>query len=200
MKILFIPAKSKTSIQEVLKKVKIKEKFGIATTIQYLDQVKKLKIKNATIVNKPILGCDASECLKIKSKVKAFLYIGSGPFHPREIAFQTNLPVYIANPLTNKFSKIQKEEIEDYKKRIKGKQAKFLMSDRIGILVSTKPGQYQLKKAQKIKKKLKKESFIFMFNKLENFELENFPDIDFWINTACPRIESKNVINARDLL
>ena len=73
------------------------------------------------------------------------------------------------------------------------------MSDKIGILVSTKPGQYNLKEAIKIKKQIKKESYIFFFNKLEEFELENFPDIEYWINTACPRIEAKKVINARDL-
>ena len=73
------------------------------------------------------------------------------------------------------------------------------MSDKIGILVSTKPGQYNLNQALKLKKQLKKESYIFIFNKFEDFELENFPHIDFWINTACPRIEAKNVINARDL-
>ena len=34
-----------------------------------------------------------------------------------------------------------------------------------------------------------------MFNTLNIEELENFPDIDCWINTACPRIEGKNIIN-----
>jgi diphthamide biosynthesis enzyme Dph1/Dph2-like protein len=38
-----------------------------------------------------------------------------------------------------------------------------------------------------------------MFNTLRENELENFPDIDIFINTACPRIEYKKVINIEDL-
>ena len=30
-------------------------------------------------------------------------------------------------------------------------------------------------------------------------ELENFREIDYWVNTACQRIEGKNIINLEDL-
>jgi len=46
-------------------------------------------------------------------------------------------------------------------------------------------------KAEKIKNALQKkgkEVFIFVFDELNAAELENFTFIDFWINTACPRI------------
>jgi len=42
-------------------------------------------------------------------------------------------------------------------------------------------------------------SYIFIFNNFNENELENFPNIDFWINTACPRIDSKNIINLENL-
>ena len=38
-----------------------------------------------------------------------------------------------------------------------------------------------------------------MFNTLNELELENFRKVDIWINTACPRIEGKNIINLEDL-
>ena len=82
--------------------------------------------------------------------------------------------------------------------RKKGKLLRFYSAKSYGILVSTKQGQYKLKKALELQKKLKN-SFIFIFNTLNLNELENFPDIDCWINTACPRIEGKSIINLEDI-
>ena len=79
MKILHIHAKSKENINTVLKKFKIKGKIGTITTIQYLDQVKKLK---NFIFGGQILGCNIKNAEKINKKVDSFLYIGSGIFHP----------------------------------------------------------------------------------------------------------------------
>ena len=86
------------------------------------------------------------------------------------------------------------------------KYTKFLHADNIGILVSTKPGQNSYKKAVEIKEKLEskgKKCFIFVFDTLNSNEMENFPFIDFWINTACPRIaddeDKKNVIDMNEL-
>ena len=44
-----------------------------------------------------------------------------------------------------------------------------------------------------------KQCYIFLCNTLSQYEFDNFPDIDIWVNTACPRIEGKNIINASDL-
>ncbi len=201
MKTLFIPAKSKIDISKVLKKVKIKGKIGLVTTAQFLHQLPKAKkVLKSSIIAGQILGCNASVAEKIKNKVDVFLYIGSGKFHPIEVAIKTNKPVYIANPNTNEFSRISEEEIKKKKRNQKGKLLKFLASEKIGILVSTKPFQYNLKKALILKKKLKKDSFIFLFNTLNIEELENFPDIGCWVNTACPRIEGKNIINVENVV
>lgn len=196
MKTLFIPAKSKTSILPVLKKVKLSGKTGLITTIQYLNQVK--KIKNY-IFGGQILGCNIKNAEKISSKIDQFLYIGSGTFHPIYVALKIKKPVYIANPETNEFSKIATKEITKLEKQLKGKQIKFYAAKKLGIIVSTKPGQYNIKIAEKLKKQLKKPSFIFLTDNINTEELENFPDIDCWINTACPRIQGKNIINYQDL-
>lgn len=193
MKILHIKAESKTNL-EVLKKVKIKGKFGILTTIQHLNQVKKIKLKNGIFLSQ-MLGCYIPK----KSNLNSYLYIGTGKFHPIEIALETKKPVYIANPLTNKFYKLDQKEITDYQKKLKGKLSKFYSSKKIGIIISTKPGQLNLKQALNFQKNLKKESFFFLANNINEQELENFQDIDCWVNTACPRIEIKNVINLRDI-
>lgn len=193
MRILHINAESKNPL-EVLKKVKIKGKFGILTTIQHLQSAKKIKLKNGVFLGQ-MLGCHIPK----KSNLNSYLYIGTGKFHPIEIALETKKPVYIANPITNKFYKLDQKEIIDYQKRLRGKLSKFYSAERIGIIISTKPGQLNLKQALNFQKNLKKESFLFLTDNINEQELENFPDINYWVNTACPRIEIKNVINIRDI-
>ena len=198
MKTLFIPAKSRISIKESLKKVKINGRMGLITTIQFLDQLKLAnKILKNSVIGDQILGCNIKNAEKIKDKVDFFLYIGSGRFHPIYVAQKIKKPVYILNPNTNEFSKIDESEIIDYERKLKGKLSKFYSARSYGILVSTKPGQYQMKKAELLRKKLKN-SFIFICNNINENEFENFK-IDIWINTACPRIEGKNIINLEDL-
>lgn len=199
MKKLFIPAYSDIDISPLIKKIKIKKKFGLLASVQFLPQLKKAnKLLKNSIIGGQILGCNIKNAVKIKNKVDAFLYIGSAYFHPIEIAIQIKKTVYIANPYTQKISEVNKKEIEKIKKQKKGKLIRFYSAKNYGILVSTKPGQYNLKAALKLQKKLKN-SYIFIFNNFNEIELENFSNIDFWINTSCPRISSKNIINLEEL-
>ena len=160
MKTIFIPAYSKINVSKVIKKVKIEEKIGLITTIQFLPQLKQAKqlLKNS-VIGGQITGCNINNALKIKNKVNSFLYIGSGIFHPIEIAIKTKKKVYIANPITNEVSQITKEQIEKHEKQRKGSYLKLLSAEKVGILISTKPGQYNLKNALKIKNKVKKVIF-----------------------------------------
>lgn len=194
MKTIFIEAKSKEDITNVIKKFKEKGKVGLVSSVQYLNQLEKAQklIPNSIIVGQ-VLGCNVDNA--IKSYADVFLYIGSAYFHPIKIAIETNKPVYIANPLTNNISKVNEKEIEEHKKRIKGKQTKYLMSNQRAFIVSTKPGQNKLNIILKRKEKYP----IFICNNLDLNELENFREIDYWINTACNRIEGKNIINLENL-
>ncbi|MDP2908884.1 MAG: diphthamide synthesis protein, partial [Nanoarchaeota archaeon] len=146
-----------------------------------------------------VLGCDTSAAENIKDKVDFFVYIGTGKFHPLGVALKTGKKVLVANPLTNQVSEISKEEVESYKKKLKGKYLKFLNAKKVGILVSTKAGQYRLKKAFELQEKLEKPSYIFMANNFSENELENYTDVGIFINTACPRIEFDNVVNIADI-
>lgn len=207
MKTLFIPAKANINL-DFLKKVK--GKVGLVTTIQHLHQLKDAqKLIRNSVIGGQVIGCNVSNAIKIKDKVDSFLFIGSGKFHPLEIALKTNKPVYIANPSSKTIERLPVKKIEEYKKRRKGAYLKFLAANKIGILISIKPGQYtlgrystlneKLKKAFVLQKKLKKESYIFLFDTLTENDLENFPDIECWVNTACPRLNFKKVINLEEL-
>lgn len=200
MKVVFLEAKSGLDIIPVLKKVKVEGKAGLITTIQHFDKLKDAqKIIPNSIVGGKVLGCDVSAAEKIKDKVDFFIYIGTGEFHPLGVALKTGKEVIIANPLTNTVSKISKDDVEVYKKKVKGKFLKFLNAKKIGILVSTKPGQYNLEKALALQKSLEKPSYILLANNFKENELENYSNIDVFINTACPRINFGNVINLMEL-
>jgi 2-(3-amino-3-carboxypropyl)histidine synthase len=190
MKTLFIPVKYKNlNIQKQINKLRIKEKYSIVTTIQFLKE-----IKNAT----QILGCNIE---KVKPS-QAYLYVGTGKFHPLNLAFETKKPVYTLNPITKEFSKISKEEINSFERRKKGALLKYLNAETIGIIVSTKPGQNRMEQALKFQKTCKKKSYLFLCNEVRG--LEDFPQIDCWVNTACPRIFeddfSRPMINLKDIL
>ena len=78
------------------------------------------------------------------------------------------------------------------KKKRKASYLNYLNADKIGVLVSLKPGQQKLSIAISLLNKLKnKKSYIFLCNNINTSEFENF-GIDAWINTACPRMDFDN--------
>ncbi len=210
MKVLNIHAKSTEDILTIAKKVKFDGRLGLITTIQNIHMLQEVqkRIPNSVICGQ-VLGCDASLAVRHQDEVDAFLYLGSGKFHPLEVAMHTNKRVLCANPITNEITEITKEEVELRKRRVKGAYLKFLAAKKVGIIVTTKSGQGVLPLALRAKDKdfMKgKEAFIFICNTLNFNELENFPEIECWINTACPRIAtedneklSKPMINLEEL-
>ena len=192
MRALFIETESTADIKPVIEKAMklIPKKVGLVTTAQHkhkLKQAKKLIGKGA-VIGGQILGCDVSAAKKISKKVDAFLYIGTGEFHPIGIALETGKKVFIANPMSEVVSYVKKEDIDKIRKNEKVSLVKFLSAENVGILVSTKPGQNRLKKALELKKKIKKNCYIFTADEIDFNQFENFGFIDCWINTACPRI------------
>ncbi len=215
MKTVFIPVKYTGNIDlSNISLGKMPKKIGLVATAQFIGKINEIKNyleknnKEAFIgkakqkIPGHILGCDVGAAIKLQENADAFLYIGSGEFHPLGVALSTKKDVFTFNPVSGVFSKLDKEEIEKYKKSKKAKYAKFLYASNIGVMVSVKPGQYSYKKALEIKKILEekgKKCFIFAFDTLDANEMGNFPFIDFWINTACPRIaddrDKKNIID-----
>jgi 2-(3-amino-3-carboxypropyl)histidine synthase len=204
MKTLFIPAKIKSNVNEkAINEIskKLPKSLAIAYSIQYKDAAKEIKeilSKNHEITSfVQVLGCSKPNFSK---STKAILLIGSGRFHAVSLAMETNLSVY--GLYNNSMSEISSKEIEFLKTKKKASYVKFLNSDNIGILVSTKPGQENLKRAFELKKSSvmkNKKSYILIGNNLSPIEFENFK-VDSWINTACPRLDfDASVVNVRDI-
>ena len=202
MKIMMVESRYKGKINlSNLDTEALPKNIGLATTVQFLDFVgeiiqyleskgKKVYVdKMRQKYDGQLLGCDVGGADKIKEYVDAFLYIGTGVFHPLGIALNIDKDVFCYDPLNAIMSKIDKTQVERYNRKRKAAYLKFLESTEIGILVSLKPGQNNFRKAVELKKQLKdKNSYIFAFDTLDFNQVENFPFIKCWINTACNRI------------
>jgi 2-(3-amino-3-carboxypropyl)histidine synthase len=203
MKTIFIEAQSKAKVNP--KKIsqiskKLPKNIVIAYSIQFkgiASEISKILSANHKIIKLiQVLGCSRP---KFSKQTQAILLIGNGKFHAVSLAFETKLPVHILDH--NKFEKVSGSEISYLEKRRKGSYLKFLSEEKVGILISTKPGQQNLKRAIDFKKKMQgKKSYLFISNIIDTNEFENF-GLKSWVNTACARMDLNNssVINIADL-
>jgi 2-(3-amino-3-carboxypropyl)histidine synthase len=224
MKVIHIEAKLKSDIKLPEKLIMaLPDKIIVFTTVQLIDNLPKIISqlesagKNALIVKTnhtkhagQILGCNVEQHASYTDKdFDAFLYVGDGMFHPKALAWKnSDKKVFAYDPFSDKFTEIKNEDVEHIKKKHKAALSKFLMSKKIGILITTKPGQYMLKKALKLKEQNPEKEFFFFVDNTYNFDsLEDFPFVEVWVNAACPRIGfddsirmEKPVINIDDVL
>ena len=210
MKTIFIHAKSNLGKIEFDTK-QLPKKVGVVTTIQHLADMKKvvdyLAKKGITAqLGGQVLGCDSTAAEKMKEDVDAFLYVGSGEFHPIGVALRTGKPVFVLHPESMKLGKVEQVDIERIERKKQGMLLKFHNSKTIGVLMTTKEGQSGvqggIKKFKQLEKKFpSKKFYYFICDTLDFNQMENFPFIECWVNTMCPRImEDVKVLNAQDIL
>ncbi len=131
-----------------------------------------------------VLGCNYS-VLK-ESNADTILFVGDGLFHPKGAAVYTGKTVYAYNPLTKEFQVIDQSGF--LKKRYIA--VARCNGKRLGIIVSTKPGQKRLGLAVKVREIARKKGYqadIVYMNDITPEKVYNLP-YDFFVNTACPRI------------
>lgn len=224
MKFVFIPAVYKGEIslsKELLERIKGKT-IGLYGAVQFNSKfdkiIKQLEDNNVKVKSsKPdrtssefqILGCDCySDSLNLED-VDAFLYIGDGMFHPKALVLSQRgkefKEVISYDPIGGKFIVLTKEDLDKSLMRYKASLMKFLSSDSVGVIVSSKTGQEYLKNAIKLKDSLDKKCYVFVGDTIDYGDLENFPFVECWVNSACPRIGfddgekiGKPIININD--
>jgi len=191
----YVEKREKYNPTKVLEEIKINYKrIGLVSAIQFLDSLdiaKKVLEKQGkeVLIGGQVLGCDIFRAEKIKDSVDCFLFIGSGHFHALGVALKTGKPTFVLN--------IEKGNLEelDTKLFVKQKyaaQALFKDANVIGILVSTKLGQMNIKLAKQIKEKLKpRKSYILSMDEIRPEKLLGIK-VDAYVNTACPRIAVEN--------
>jgi 2-(3-amino-3-carboxypropyl)histidine synthase len=172
--------------------------------VQFLEEARTILIragKKVLIGNKGILsyagqvtGCNLSNATSITNEVDAFLFVGGGRFHALGVALATNKPTIVADPYENQAYTLEYEVKKIIKQRWnciqETKNAKTY-----GILVGLKPGQKHLEEAIEIKAKIEKRGFIAYLlasREITPELLMEFPSIDAYVNTACPRISLDN--------
>lgn len=198
MKILHIPCAVKNSLKISHRSLQLLGKYyriGLVSTTQYLNRLpeveKIFKSEDKTVfVAGAILGCSQDNALMAEKKVDCFLYVGSGRFHPLGLALKTDKPVFILNPESGVLDEISPEEKAKWRKRQRGRISMAYSALVYGVLVSTKTGQFNLKQALEIKKKLEKKNrkaFLFAGDQITPDNVLPFK-VDAWINTACPRL------------
>ena len=167
-----------------------------------------------------LLGCDNyHDSLNLQEKEKeeidAYVYVGDGKFHPLALVYGQKdasakkvKEIVCNDPIAHKMSLMMFEDIKMILKKYKGTLMRFMTAERVGVIVTIKPGQEQLKPAFILEKKFANKRFYYFIDNLVSFDqLENFPFIQVWVNTTCPRVgfddqeKFKNgVINLNDAL
>lgn len=190
MKALFVAAKKIFGKVNLTSLDTIKEdSISLCYSVQFEELAKEVKkyLNNRIIDEIQVLGCSSPS---FSERSKAILIIGEGEFHPVALAYESGLKVYVFNE--NGLKEIKESQVEEMKKREKGAYLKYLSSKRIGVLVSTKPGQQRLSRALDFKKNTKdKKIYIFIANDINVHEFENF-GLESWVNSACPRMDLEN--------
>jgi 2-(3-amino-3-carboxypropyl)histidine synthase len=178
-------------------------KIGLATTVQHvqaLDHAREILVRAGKIVvvgdagrinySGQVIGCDYSNVKSIANDVEAFLFIGGGQFHALGIALITSKPTIIADPYEKRAYSIDAAAQKILKQRWacieEAEHAKTF-----GVLIGLKLGQKRLDEALRIKEIIEKNgkvAFLFAVREVLPEALMEFPTVDAYVNTACPRI------------
>ncbi len=174
-------------------------RIALFTTIQFIKNInswksfleeRKIKVElvrpRHAYAEGHILGCSN---VSLPASIKGVLFVGDGSFHPLALAMHNPQKIIVYNPFTKEIREFEREEAVKIMKYQKGAYARFLSSKNVGVLVTTKYGQQRINEALALQRDFKDKNFYYLlFDTLDFSQLENFPFVDCFINTACPRI------------
>lgn len=205
--IVFFEAKAMLSLKPAVRKalplLKAWKRIGLVTTVQHADQLDEAK---QTLVRAgktvavgdagrlryagQVTGCDYSNVDAITGHVDCFLFVGGGHFHAIGVALATSKPTTVADPYDVKAFSVN-HEAERIRKQRWVSIREATRAERFGILIGLKSGQKRLEKAFQIRKKLTaigKKTSLLAVREVASESLAEFPTMDAYVNTACPRI------------
>ncbi|MCD6312567.1 MAG: diphthamide biosynthesis enzyme Dph2 [Thaumarchaeota archaeon] len=135
-----------------------------------------------------VLGCGYEPLLRLSREVECHLIIGSR-FHGLGLALQTEKPVYSLDPELRRLDDLSAEVKKLLRSRY-GYIEMFREAERIGVVVSVKPGQYRMGAAVKLREALRKAGKRAEILIMDDVEVNLLRDSGFegFVNTACPRL------------
>ncbi|MEM3573485.1 MAG: diphthamide biosynthesis enzyme Dph2 [Nitrososphaeria archaeon] len=137
-----------------------------------------------------VFGCNYSTCEAIMPYVEVFLFMGSSRFHAIGLYNVLEKPVFMLDPYTLEVVPIEQDALK-IKKRLTFNFYKAVDAKSIGIIIGLKEGQFNMTAALKLYKELRslgRKVYLIAMKDISNDKLNAFPDIDMFIETACPRI------------
>ncbi len=178
-------------------------KIGLATSVQHLQTLNQareilVRVGKTVIIGDTgqmgypgqVSGCNYSNVKSIANEVEAYLFVGGGMFHALGVALSTSKPTIIADPYDNRAYLIGAEAQKILKQRFACIQ-EAKNGKRFGIFVGLKPGQKHIDNALKMKElaeKNGKAAYLLAAREISPETLLEFPTLDAYVNTACPRI------------
>ncbi|MCL2642156.1 MAG: diphthamide biosynthesis enzyme Dph2 [Candidatus Bathyarchaeota archaeon] len=204
---IYVEARALVNINEPLEKalqlLKGYSKIGLVTSVQHLQtlsETREFLVRSGKTViigaaghvgyAGQVIGCDYSNVKSIDDEVDAYLFVGGGIFHALGIALNTSKPTFVVDPYDNRafsLSEFAQKLLKQHWACIE--QAKNAQN--IGILIGLKPGQKRLEDALKVKELIEKHdktAYLIAIREVTPEALLDFPTIDAYVNTACPRI------------
>jgi len=197
---IYIETRALTNITEVLEKalplLNNYLKIGLAASVQHLQTLNEAREflicagKTVVLEAGQVIGCDYSSVKTIDDEVDVYLFIGGGIFHALGISLSTSKPTIVADPYDNRVFSVD----EDTQKLLKQhwiciEQARNAKN--IGIIIGLKLGQKRFEDALKIKALIEKHgktAYLIAMREVTPESLLDFPTIEVYVNTACPRI------------
>lgn len=207
MPTIYLEAKARVSVKEAMKKaihyLKPWTSIGLITTVQHihaLDEARKTLLKNGKAVvigdagnvkhNGQVTGCDYSNAKAVSDDVEAFLFVGGGKFHAIGAALATGKPTFIADPYENRAFAID-NLVQRILKQRWASICEAKKAETLGVLIGLKIGQKRVEEAMKIKEKWERsgrKATLLAVKEISPEALMQFPGIDAFVNTACPRV------------
>jgi 2-(3-amino-3-carboxypropyl)histidine synthase len=204
---IYIEAKAKATIkeavQEALPFLEDWKSVGLTTVVQHVDmlsEARELLIKAGKSVAigdtgkltyaGQVIGCNYSNAKAVSKDVEAFLFIGGGRFHAIGLALATAKPVIVADPYEKRAYPVD-EEVKRILKQRWANIAEAGKAENFGVIVGLKSGQGNLDQALQIKEELEKRGktvTLLALREITPEALMQFPTIEAFVNTACPRI------------
>ncbi|HYA70231.1 MAG TPA: diphthamide biosynthesis enzyme Dph2 [Thermoplasmata archaeon] len=196
------PGGDPEALAGVVARANLPRRLGLVASVQHLDLVKPLTealgrrgydVRVGTGDRRlaypgQALGCNYTGAEAVAKEVEAFLFLGTGQFHPVGLAFAVDRPVHALDPLRGAL-----EPPIDRGALIRRRQllvASVRDARRWGILVSTFAGQNRSPTALALQERARargREAEILLFDRLDGRDLEGRA-FDAYVNTACPRI------------
>ncbi|PSH02050.1 MAG: hypothetical protein BRC26_02530, partial [Nanohaloarchaea archaeon QH_8_44_6] len=176
---------------------------GLVGVTQYMDRAEKarefLENKGYEVVEgktglrttEPgqVLGCDAGAAHNIAEKVDAFIFLGSGHFHPSQVS-ETGKKVYVVDPYEEYIWIEPPNSLDDETRAEHARVIKHKDKKKWGIVTSSKKGQNYMRAVQIAKEKLEehgKDVYVFVEDRIFEPDYKGY-GIDIYVNCACPRM------------